>query len=155
MRTFIVTLPESDFLLFKRPGLDLVSGQIVELDSEHSHQLDLFAPLPSGQRWPIGKILHNYGKRFEAAFRQSGDTADRERGRAYHMVAATVDELPSGHDLFDKLNNARAFPEWTAIERDFVEGLGGGLDLSLVNYPSLVFVSQLESLLDAFLERVQ
>lgn len=149
MRTFIATIPESDFQLFRRPGLDLVSGQIVELDTEPAPaQLDLFAePRPL----PLARVLQALGDRCAAAFRSSGDNQDRERGRMFHMVAAAVDELASGHPVFAKLDKARAFPDWTEIEREFVEGLGGHVDLSTASYPSLVFAAQLESLLDVFL----
>lgn len=90
MRIIHVTIPESDFQLFHRPGLDLQTAQLVELADEHPRQLDLFAPLPSGERLPVGMILEAIANRYRAAYRQTGDPEDRNREQVFNRLAKEV-----------------------------------------------------------------
>ncbi|MCY1455653.1 hypothetical protein D9M71_728000 [compost metagenome] len=83
-------IPDYDFQLFHRPGLDLTTAQLVELDTEHPCQLDLFAPLPSGERLPVGMILETIANRYRAAYRQTGDPEDRNREQVFNRLAKEV-----------------------------------------------------------------
>ncbi|MNZ10235.1 hypothetical protein D3C78_270740 [compost metagenome] len=143
MCTFFVTIPNADLAMFTRPGLDLTTGQILELAYEHPRQLDLFAPLPCGQHLSLGKILHSLGDR-------ACHAGDQQRSKTYHVIADAVDALPSGHSLFEALEEARAAggEQWAELEKDFVEGIGLDLPAELIG---VVFVHQLEVLLDQFL----
>lgn len=42
MHTVILIIHEETLLSFIRPGLDLLTGELIELDLEPSRQLDLF-----------------------------------------------------------------------------------------------------------------
>lgn len=154
MSTLIcVNVTREDLLLFTRPGLDLRTGQVLELAAESPRQLDLFRPAATGRRLPLHKILQSLGDRCASAYREGGDRKDQTRARAYHAAAIQIAELPSGHPLFEKLWQARAVGGelWSTKEKEFCEGWGAGADLSTVDYYGVLFPCVLESLLDEFL----
>ena len=145
MRTYQLTLTSSELAMFHRPGIDLTTGQLLEMAD--ARQIDLFAPLACGQRLPIGKILHACSNRAASACHHGGGEADKRRAIAYHNVAVMLDEMPSGHPLFAKLDDARAIggEQWEKIEADFVEALGRDVEAWVT------FACRLETLLDEYL----
>lgn len=90
MRIFHAEIPDAEFQLFHRPGLDLQTAQLVELDDGRPLQLDLFAPLPSGERLPVGMILEAIANRYRATYRQTGDPEDRNREQVFNRLAKEV-----------------------------------------------------------------
>jgi hypothetical protein len=147
MRIFHIEILESDYQLFRRPGLDLVSGQVVELDTEPAPaQLDLFSEQLNGHYLPLSTILQSLAGRYQR-------DGERDRARAFLCAADAVDELPSGHPMFRKLAEASAVggPAWGQALADFLEGWGSGADLGTLRFWATIFAVELERELDEFL----